>query len=479
MEEFIQDLQQTSISSSGIPLFISIDQEGGRVKRIKQGITDFPGNMAFGVVEDKELMNDAARILGIQLRLLGVNMNLAPVLDVNNNPRNPVINTRSFGSDPDIVSMMGIAYIKGLQDSKCISVGKHFPGHGDTDKDSHITLPEISYNIERLQKVEFIPFVEAINEEVECIMTAHISFPSILNNNLPATLSDKFLNEILRKKMKFNGLIITDDLEMKAISEMMNIGEAAVKSIKAGADIVLISSHGNDLKKVARAIKEAVKSGYLSQERIDISVKRIIEMKLRYDIMSFDNGRIKYINVKYSDDEIDMISRADEINRRASREAIYYYNGDNVGLIPINIKGITRIFITSDNLLIEEANKDRKNNRVFTNEEAFFRFSKIHSSLKYPHDPGSGQIVIYYHVENVRIELIKRIIKTAEEENIKLILLATGNPFPLSELEYIPPTLFTFSDTRESIKQMIACLRGEFEPKSRININLGMIKSRE
>lgn len=169
---FIEELQAASMQHSGIPLYISIDQEGGRVKRIRDGVTQFPGNLAFGVADDKKLMYTAARVTGLQLRLMGVNMNLAPVLDVNNNPLNPVINLRSFGSEPEIVSRMGVSYIKGLQDGRCIAVGKHFPGHGDTDRDSHHTLPVISYDMKRLKKVELAPFRKAIDAGVEGIMTA-------------------------------------------------------------------------------------------------------------------------------------------------------------------------------------------------------------------------------------------------------------------------------------------------------------------
>lgn len=473
IKEYNADLQQTAIESCGIPLFISIDQEGGRVKRITDGVTQFPGNMPFGIVNDKELIYDAARILGMQLRLLGINMNLAPVLDVNNNPMNPVINTRSFGSDTDIVSRMGAAYIEGLQKAKCIAVGKHFPGHGDTDKDSHLTLPVIPYDLARLQKIEFPPFINAIDAGVEAIMTAHISFPLILNNNLPATISKRFLTGVLREEMNFEGLIITDDMEMNAISEMMDIGEAAVKSINAGADIILISTQGETIKKISSAIKEAVSNGIIPFNRIDESVKRIIEAKLRYGIIDYINKKVHYSEIKYSDNEMEILSEADKINTEVSSKSIYFYGEDYSSLIRIDRKDFSRIFLTSNEYLIKEASKDGENS-VFLNENEFFKFLRYYDRNK-SQDIIKSKTVLYYHVQKPDILMNRRVIEAAQKQNIGIVLLSTGNPFPLIELKDIVPILFTFSDTEESMKQLINCLRGSM-PRDKINIHLGFEK---
>ncbi len=326
IKKYIEDMQQTAVKKYNIPLFISIDQEGGRVKRITDGVTQFPGNMAFGVVDNESFTYDAARIIGIELRNMGINMNLAPALDVNNNPLNPVINTRSFGSDVKIVSRLGASYIKGLQKSRCIAVGKHFPGHGDTDKDSHLTLPVINYDMARLRKIELPPFAEAIDSGVEAIMTAHISFPNILKDNLPVTISKQFLTGILRGEMRFNGLIITDDMEMNAVSKEMDLGDGAVKSILAGADIILVSTHGKTLETISQAIRKAVDEGVISTDRIDESVKRIIELKLRYDIMRGDGGNSTYTKFNYSQEESDILKKAGDLNSIVSKEAVYFYS---------------------------------------------------------------------------------------------------------------------------------------------------------
>lgn len=477
--EFIDNLQQISISKSAIPLFISVDEEGGRVKRIRDGVTQFPGNMAFGVVGNEDHVFDSAKILGIQLRLLGVNMNLAPVLDVNNNPNNPVINTRSFGSDPSLVSRMGKSYIEGLQKSGCIAVGKHFPGHGDTDKDSHITLPVIPYGIDRLEGVEFPPFVEAVKAGVECIMTAHISYPNIVQNNLPATVSERFLKDILRGRMKFEGLIISDDMEMKAISKMMDIGHVAVQAIQAGVDIVLISTYGKNIEKVVKAIKAEVDNGGLSVKRIDQSVKRIIELKLRYGIMGYEDGKIRYCRIRYDDEEMELVKKAEELNRIISREAIYLYEREGGESILKDFRNYQRVFMTSNEILQRELQKGMIEGQMFTNDRDLIKYLKDFNSGFKKGIIDSMRAVVYYNFNKVELVNIKRIKKLSEERGVKLVLLSTGNPFPLSDIEGLPPTLFTFSNTEESLKQLVAVLKGEFEPRRSINVYLGLDNLKE
>lgn len=474
IKKFTEDLQKASLRFSGIPLFISIDQEGGRVRRIQDGVTLFPGNMAFGVVNDEDLVYDAARVLGIQLRRLGVNMNLAPVLDVNNNPHNPVINTRAFGSRSDVVSDMGKAYIEGIQSSMCIAVGKHFPGHGDTDKDSHITLPVIPYNMKRLEKIEFPPFEEAIDADVECIMTAHIAYPGIIKDDSPATISEKFLTEILRKEMDFEGVIITDDLEMDAISEMMTMGEAAVKSVLAGTDIVLISTHGGNIEKVFTSLKNAVKEGRVSAERIDKSVRRLVELKLRYKIMKYEENKISAGKIEYNERDLDFLKKAGDINKRASREALYFYRGGGPGLVLVNDDKYRKFMVTDNDSLIDEVNGIERCS-VFKSNNSFLEFLKSFNDKK----NGGSKSILFYHVIGIDAKQVNRIVKAAGEKGIKIILLCTGDPFPLGKLKVIPPALISFSSTDESVRQMAACLRGEFTPVTEINVDLGFNKSKE
>jgi beta-N-acetylhexosaminidase len=473
IKNYIRDMQKTVFEKYNIPLFVSIDQEGGRVRRIQSGVTQFPGNMAFGIANNKELTYQAARILGLELRNMGINMNLAPVLDVNNNPMNPVINTRSFGSDAEIVSRLGVEYVKGLQKSGCISVGKHFPGHGDTDKDSHLTLPVIRYNIERLRQIEFPPFVHAIESGVEAIMTAHISYPEILKDNSSATISKIFLTDLLRKEMRFRGIIITDDMEMNAISKTMDMGEAAVRSIEAGTDLILISTHGNSINTVVKAIEKALADNRITMARIDESVRKIMELKLRYKIMDVKDGLITNPQVINSNDDLEILKNADELNKRVSREAIYYYNKNNTSGIIVD-DSARKLFISSSEFFRKEIESAYKANdyKIFYSEKEFVKFmNKEMSDNKAK--INLNNTFVYYNVDKVVPASIDRINGLVQAAGAKLFLLCTGNPFPLGEVKNMPLAIISFSNTNESIRQIIACLKGEFSPKEKIPLHLG------
>lgn len=470
--QFIQDLQKVSMEHSGLPLFVSTDQEGGRVRRITDGVTQFPGNMAFGIVDDEDLVNDAARIIGIQLRLIGVNMNLTPVLDVNNNPDNPVINTRSFGSTPELVSRLGVSYIKGLQDSRCISVAKHFPGHGDTNKDSHITLPVIQYDMKRLEEIELKPFGKAIDTGVEAIMTAHIAYPKVLKSYLPVTVSRVFLHDILRDEYEFEGLLITDDMEMDAIAEYMDLGEAAVRSLQAGADIVLISSYGRHIPLIANAIRRAVVSGQLTEERIDRSVVRVIEVKLRYGIMDFVEGNVTASKISFGDDEIALLSRAEHINRRVSRDAIYYSGEEISTFEEIGTGMLHPVFITTSRRLQHYLRSGIQSGEIFNSVYGFTRYYRAHRRVKPPAD--SERSIIFYHVEKGDMRSLAKLLDFTRRNSLRMIILSTGNPFELSRLASLPPALFTFSNTDASLRELVACIRGEFAPRREVAVNLGI-----
>jgi beta-N-acetylhexosaminidase len=288
----IQDAQQsarlvTSLqglatqTGLGVPLLIAADQEGGYVARLR-GPYLFPGNMALGATRSPELVRQVAYAMGMELRSAGINMNFGPVLDVNSNPDNPVIGVRSFGENPTLVASLGSAYIAGMHDADVLTTAKHFPGHGDTAQDSHIALPTVYHPYDRLQQVELYPFKQAIAEGIDAIMTAHVTFPAIEPTNaLPATLSTRVLTDLLRKQMGFTGLIITDSMGMAAITQKYGMADAAVLAVQAGADIVLTASGWNDVTGITERLLAAVQSGVISMERIDESVRRILQAKQR------------------------------------------------------------------------------------------------------------------------------------------------------------------------------------------------------
>ena len=263
------------------PLLISIDQEGGRVSRLPKGFTIFPPCDLLGRCNSTELAYAAAATIAKELRAVGVNMNMAPVLDVNSNPDNPVIGDRAFGATPGIVCDMGMATAAGLQDNKVAACGKHFPGHGDTAVDSHKELPIVEAPRERLEAVEFPPFRRAVAQGVVSMMTAHVLYRA-LDPELPATLSPTIITNFLRKELHYDGVVLTDDLEMHAIIDHYGVEDAAVRAVLAGCDVLLICKDRDREIAAFEAVAQAVETGTISPERLDQSVARIARLKHRF-----------------------------------------------------------------------------------------------------------------------------------------------------------------------------------------------------
>ena len=266
-----------------IPLFVSVDEEGGRVDRMPRELKRYPTNREVGQINNSNLSYNIGNVMAEELRSFGFNMNFAPVLDINSNPNNSVIGDRSFGSTSKIVSKLGVETMKGIQSGNVISVIKHFPGHGDTSVDSHIELPAVPHDLNRLRNFEFIPFNEAIKNKADAVMVAHILLSKIDSTN-PASFSKAVINDILRKQLNFNGVVITDDMAMGAIVKNYNIGEASVKSVEAGSDIILVSHNYENEVTVIGALKKAVENGIITKERIDESVYRILKLKQKYGL---------------------------------------------------------------------------------------------------------------------------------------------------------------------------------------------------
>ena len=263
---------------SAVPLLNTADFESGVGFRIS-GATAFPRLMAMAAAGDEVLVQQAGRITAIEARALGVHVNFAPVVDVNNNPRNPVINTRSFGESPDLVGRLGAAFVRGLRAGGLLATLKHFPGHGDTDVDSHLGLPIIKQPRERLDLVELAPFREGLAAGADAVMIGHIQLPALDSAEFsPATLSQPIVTGLLRGELKFDGLIYTDSMGMDAVTKRYSPADAAVLAIKAGNDVVL---HSPDDRAAAMGIKAAVENGELSVARIDASVRRILRTKAR------------------------------------------------------------------------------------------------------------------------------------------------------------------------------------------------------
>ncbi len=273
-----------------VPLLNTADFEAGVGFRL-EGATVFPRVMAFGAAGDERLAYEAGRITAVEGRALGVHVNFAPVVDVNNNPRNPVINTRAFGEDPAQVGRLAAAYVRGLQAGGMLATLKHFPGHGDTDVDSHLGLPIIRHPRERLEAVELAPFRAGLAAGAAAVMIGHIVMPALdAAPATPATLSRPIVSGLLRGELGFEGLVYTDSMSMQAVTAMLPPGEAAVRAVQAGHDVVL---HSPDPAAAFRAIKAAVERGEIERGRLAASAERVLEAKARLGL-----DRVRTVNLE-------------------------------------------------------------------------------------------------------------------------------------------------------------------------------------
>jgi beta-N-acetylhexosaminidase len=293
-----------------VPLWIAIDQEGGPVVRLTEGVTVFPSAMAVAAAGSLEKAETMARIMGVELKSLGFNLNFAPVVDVNSNPHNPIIGIRAFGSDPKQVADYGLAMLRGYLQAQILCTPKHFPGHGDTSIDSHLGLPRVNRPLEELQITELYPFQVLIQAGAEAIMTAHVVMPALgsaiatrrfherdsgTESLQPATLAPEVLSGWLRQKLGFTGVILTDSLTMGAIAHTYGIPEAAELAFRAGADVLLFGADRGftpAVQKEAYAhLLRGFRSGRLSVEQLDQSVQRILTLKQRYGLGSLSLSR--------------------------------------------------------------------------------------------------------------------------------------------------------------------------------------------
>lgn len=287
--EIIEKLQE----NSKVPLFISVDEEGGDVARIANNdnmrTTKFPSMEEVGEMNDEEYAYNMGSVIASEIKELGFNVDFAPVADVKTNILNTEIGNRSFGDDPELVSNMVTKVVEGIQEQGISATLKHFPGHGDASKDSHEGSVNVDNDVNRLRKVEFKPFEAGIKAGVDMIMISHISISRVTETTEPASVSSLVMKEMLRTEMGFEGVILTDAMNMKAITDLYDSGEAAVKSIKAGVDIVVMP---DELGKAFKAVEKAVEDGKIHEKTIDDSVERILKLKIRRGLILSDTDLI-------------------------------------------------------------------------------------------------------------------------------------------------------------------------------------------
>lgn len=317
-------------SMSRLPMLISIDAEWGLGMRFKDRAISFPRQLTMGAVRNNKVIYDFGVEVGRQLKRMGIHINFAPVIDINNNPQNPVINNRSFGEDRNAVTAKGYAYMKGLQDQGVIACAKHFPGHGDTDVDSHHDLPIIPHSEKRLDSLELYPFKILSQMGVRSMMIAHLQVPALDSSRTTTTLSYPVVSEKLKKEIGFQGLVITDALDMKGVANYVEPGELEVRAFQAGNDILLLSE---DVPKAKSAIKKALADGRIPEWRVEESVKKILASKYRLGLTTFKN-----LNVDKVYDDI-ITSGALSIKGRVYEHALTCIDDPN-RLLPLGQKEV-------------------------------------------------------------------------------------------------------------------------------------------
>ena len=455
-----RSIQEYEIENTSIPAFISIDQEGGMVTRIYEGATFMPGNMAVAAGGSLEAAYKEGRIAGEELRALGINVNIAPVLDVNNNPENPVIGVRSYGDDPEKVAGFGSNYIRGLEKGQVVATAKHFPGHGDTSIDSHLSLPVVNYSMERLQKIELYPFKEAISAGVDAIMTAHILFTAIENRKIPATLSYKVLTNLLRESMGFKGIIMTDCMEMKAISTYFGTSKAAVMAVKAGADIICISHTLSLQIESCNAIKEAVLNGEIAEKRIDESVDRIINMKRKYNL--FENP---YPDMQKVDK---MVGCADhrEFAKSISSRSITLVK-DRKGLVPVKYKRIVSIstepaaLTGADDTIIKKETFCKAVKEELGGEAYVMLLDPDDDAIKNMVEMCKGADVVIIGTYNANLNKGQaKLVNKINRINGNTIVVSLRNPYDIMVFDDVPAYICAYEYTKLSLKSVIDVLKG-------------------
>ncbi len=460
MALFLNQMQKLSRT----PLLVAADFERGASMRVSGG-AQFPYNMAYGAGRDL----DAARYEGMatarEARAIGVHWVFAPVADVNNNPENPVINIRSFGENADDVAQNVAAYIDGAHSdpkNRVLVTAKHFPGHGDTDTDSHMALGKVTANKERLETLEFTPFRAAIAHGVDSIMTAHLSVPSLEPDDIPATVSSKVLTGVLREELKFQNLIVTDALDMQGVAKMFPQGEAAVRALDAGADVLLMPLNP---EVVIRAVVSAIEDGRLKRARIDESVMRVLEAKIRVGIT-----KKKLVDL----DEIsDVFDSADEAThaQQASDKAVTLVRNDR-DVLPLASTATSCLVVvverrssTAGTRMIDSYRKFAPKAQVAI-VDASMNAASLAATVGDTSKCSAIVIAAFATVAAYRGsvglsgDLTPFIVKLTEG-TVPVAIIAMGNPYLLSAFPKTSAYLATFSSTPPSELAAVKAIFGE------------------
>ena len=474
-------------SVADVPLLVTADFEnGGPGMRIngsyalpsmlpQGGGTDFPPTMAFGAIGDDRFAYEYGRITALEARASGVHLLFAPVLDVNSNPDNPVIATRSFGGDARLVARLGVAFVRGARDGGAFTTGKHFPGHGDTSTDSHLGIPVIEADRQRFDEVELVPFAAAIDEGIDAIMTAHLQLPGLLGPAAPpATLSSEIMTDVLREDMGFEGLLFTDAMTMRGITDMYGIGEASVRAIEAGSDVVLSP---RAVTEVLGAILEAVDGGRLTRMRLEESARRILVLKARLGL-----HRQRFVSLAQISDVVGSGAHLAFADTAASRSITLVRDADR--LIPMDVRSLeptlhiryapstrlwaNRAFSTGLRERVADLTEIRLDERsdsadFATATEALGDADRVIVSAYVSSGAGSG--------ESALPRPLRELVRTSAAGR-PTVLLSFGNPYLLAATPEVGSYLVAWGDRGVSQRAMLGAIFGEEAISGRLPIPL-------
>lgn len=447
----------------GIPLQIAIDQEGGLVTRIGPPATQFPGSMALGAGRSTDGARLAADIIGTELIAMGVNTNFAPVCDVNVNPLNPVIGVRSFSSDPGLAADMAAAQVLGFQDDGGVAASaKHFPGHGDTDVDSHIAFPIITHTREEWEQLDAPPFQAAIDAGIDMIMTAHLAFPALDDSGDPATLSHPILTGLLREELGFDGVIITDALNMQGVRDLYGDPEVAVRALLAGADQLLMTPA---MDEAYAAVIDAVESGRISRRELDAKVSRVLSLKYRRGI----------VDQPYADpDEVwdvvgipEHLAQADEITDRTTT---VIRNDD--GVLPVAVDGVS-VLVTGYGETTTATIGAALTERGATVTRVVTGTTPSSALIAQAVAAVAGVDLVVVTTMNASGNAAQQqLVAELRATGATVIVLAVRNPYDINSLGDAPTNVATYSYSPVALEAAVRVLVGEVSPVGTLPVDI-------
>lgn len=462
LKKLCADIQELVRAETGHSAFIAIDQEGGVVTRLREDGVNVPGAMALGATGEPENAYKAGVLIGKELRALGPNFNFAPTVDVNSNPRNPVIGVRSYGDDAQTVGKFAANAVRGLMEGGILCTAKHFPGHGDTDLDSHLALPCVDKPLEELERVELVPFKAAIAAGIPAVMTAHILFPQLEPENIPATMSRRIMQGLLREQLGFEGIIVSDCMQMKAIASHYGTVEGTLASFKAGVDLVEITHDPILCGQAAELALKAAQSGELNLEENDASVERILAIKERWVEQSVE----EYFDFAAAAEESRaMMEKTITQIRRGS-----FVLGENpicIGCPPYRVSLVDNVEAQKENpfginMAKELAGTCAQMSQDPDQEEiaALVAQAKAHSCAVVGTFNGTtrkGQLALVHALA---------------EAGVPTAAIALWNPYDLKELPESVWAIAAFEYSVESIRAAAKVLRGELIPTGKLPVKM-------